>query len=164
MAEQLYPKEIVEDSVSIRNGLIERIVALPAPAPESAEAADLPEDPYENLRFGLWGAARELDQLLDDAFASCVEDLTREDLDFMRQLYAVVVERHFMPHALDDQGFVYVPRFTPEQCKLEIIFQYGRWMATWLKLEGDMSRPECEHRELIGFEWDERKVLVFVEI
>ena len=164
MDEQRYPREIVEELVSIRNGLIERIVALPAPALESAEAAGPPDDPYEGLRFGLWGAARELDELLDAAFASFVGDLTTAAPDTRQRLFAFVVERAFKPHALDDQGDVFVPRFTPEECKLEIVWQYGRWLATWLKLEEDMSRSEHDHRELVCFEWDVRNVLVLVEI
>jgi hypothetical protein len=160
MAEQPYPLEMVEELVSIRKRLIERIVALPDPeasASEGTEEDGAPE-PFECLRWGLWAAARELDHLLDDALASCVGDLSKNDPATQQQLYAFVVERCFTPHVADGQGEVSVPRFTPEECKLEVVFQYGRWMATWLKLEEDMSGPECEHRELIGFEWDERDV------
>jgi len=165
MTEQLYPMEIVEELVTIRNRFIEWIVALPDP--ERSGSGLTKEDgrePYECLRFGLWGAARELDQLLDCALAAFVGDLTREAPATQQQLYAFVVERSFMPHAMDDQGFTFVPRFTPEACKLEVVFQYGRWMATWLKLEEDMRRPEYEHRELVGFEWDDqRELLVYIE-
>jgi len=154
--DELYPLEAVKECASIRKRLIERILELPDPEESPS---------YEHLRMRLWSATRELDHLLDAALASFVGDLTEGEPATRQALYAFVVERCFTPHATDDSGCVSVPRFTPEECKLEIVFQYGRWMATWLKLEEDMSRPEYEHREVVGFAWDdERDVLVFIEI
>jgi len=126
MNEHGYPREIVEEIASFRKQLIDLISALPDPGVDE----DGSPKPYTNLRKRLWGATRQLDELLDAALSSCLGDLTQNDPATQERLYALVVERCFTRHALADEGDIEFSAFTPEECELRIVFMYGRWMAT----------------------------------
>jgi hypothetical protein len=68
-----------------------------------------------------------------------------------RELYEVVVADNFRDTE-PDAGEGAVPQYTPEQAGLEVVWAWGRWFATWLKLELPDTLPEAERREILVLE------------
>lgn len=134
----------------------------PLQTPESASRDGSTEQ--ERLRRALWAAVKGLDPLLTEAQVPPDLDLTKDDPATQKILYDFVVREYFSPHLLDDPGDIHLPRYTPEECGLQVFFHLGRWFVTWMKLEEDMSRPEAQARELLVFEKDKDNRFVFTEV
>jgi len=81
-------------------------------------------------------------------------DLDRVDEETHRRLYDHVVQQEFTRQELQPPGDDWVPGYTPEQAGLKIFFLWGRWFATWRKLEVPRDRPEGERREVVRFVLD----------
>ena len=153
-------KEIRDELESRRRRFLELLVPLQTPEGATRD----PASDHERLRRILWVVTRELDTLLGDSQVPDDLDLTKDDPATQRTLYALVVRDYFTLHLLDDEGDIHIPRHTPEECGLRVFFEYGRWFVTWLKLEEDMSRPEALTRELLHFERDLNRQLVFTQV
>jgi hypothetical protein len=135
--------EVREELESLHRHLLEMLV--PLQNRRIARTGSRTED--DRLRLALWNAARELDPLLSEAPAGL--NLTRNDPAAGEALYAFAVRRYFSLRLLDDPGYIYIPKHSPEECQLRVFHEYGRWWLTWLKLEEDMSRPEALTRQLL---------------
>jgi hypothetical protein len=85
-------------------------------------------------------------------------DLTTENEATRRAIYDLVVAESFTRKPLIPPEDVWVPPYTPEQAGLEVVFHWGRWFATWIKLEEPESLPERERREVLSYQpdWPER--------
>jgi len=81
-------------------------------------------------------------------------DLTTENEATRRAIYELVVAESFTRKPLDPPDDVWEPPYTPEQAGLEVVFHWGRWFATWIKLEEPESLPERERREVLLYEPD----------
>jgi hypothetical protein len=138
--------EIREELESLHHHLLEMLV--PLQNRKAVRTGSRTED--DRLRLALWNAARELDPLLSEAPAGL--DLRRNDPAVGEALYAFAVRRYFSLRLLADPGYIYIPKHSPEECQLRVFHEYGRWWLTWLKLEGDMNRPEAMTRELLLIE------------
>jgi hypothetical protein len=138
--------EIREELESLHRHLLEMLV--PLQNRRVVRTGSRTED--DRLRLALWNAARALDPLISEAPAGL--DLTRNDPATGEALHAFAVRRYFSLRLLDDPGYIYIPKHTPEECELRVFREYGRWWLTWLKLEGDMNRPEAMTRELLLIE------------
>jgi Helix-hairpin-helix domain len=136
--------------------LLEMLVLLQAREGSPSEDAEV------RLRVALWNAARELGSMLGGDPAGL--DLTRNDEATGKALYSYVVRQYFSLLLLDDPGDIHVPSYTPEECQLRVFHEYGRWFATWIKLEEDMSQSESLTRELLVFEIDEDGQLCVREV
>jgi hypothetical protein len=104
-----------------------------------------------------------LDPLIDDILTAAeyqpdpVEDGSPSiaDLDLsvfseatQQALYEVVVADNFrQPKPASAEGSV--PQYTAEQAGLEVVYSWGRWFATWMKLELPDTLPEAERREIL---------------
>jgi hypothetical protein len=84
-------------------------------------------------------------------------DLSTENEATRRAIYELVVAESFTCKPLDPPDDVWVPSYTPEQAGLEVVFQWGRWFATWIKLEEPEDRPERERREVLVYEPDSQE-------
>lgn len=155
-----FSKETRDELETMRRRLLEMLVPLQTPESDGQD----PAGEQEPLRRALWRAARELDSLLSEPLLFADLDLTKADPAVQEYLYELVVQEHFSLHLLVDEGDVYVPLYTPEECGLEVFFQYGRWFVTWMKLEEDMDRPEALRREFLRFERDTNGQLVFNQV
>ncbi len=113
------------------------------------------EDP---ARLVLWEAARGIESVIDGAPQGL--DLTIDHPATREALHEWVVRHHFALRVLDDPGDILISAHTPEECQLRVYFEYGRWFATWLKLEVDESQPEVRRRALILFETGRQGELV----
>jgi hypothetical protein len=119
----------------------------------------------ERLRKPIWAAARELDFVLDELHIPRSLDLQKGDDPETRQiLHDFVVWRYFTPHPVDDPGDISLPAFTPEEGRLSVFYQHGRWFVTWLKLDEDMKRPENDSRELLVIAKEQDGRIVFAEV
>jgi Helix-hairpin-helix domain len=139
-----------------RRRLLEMLVPL------QTRRGDPSDNATERLRLALWNAARELASAFSEDPGSL--DLTKSDAATGEALYSYVVGKYFSVRLLDDPGDIHVPPYTPEECQLRVFHEYGRWFATWIKLEEDMSRPEWLTRELLVFEIDEDGQLCVREV
>jgi hypothetical protein len=64
-----------------------------------------------------------------------------------QRLYEVVAAENFGP---TEEELAEVPvQYTAEQAGLEVVFAWGRWFATWWKLELPETLPEAERREIL---------------
>jgi hypothetical protein len=117
------PKEIRNELSGIRRRFLEMLV----PLQTREDVQRDPESEEDRLRRALWKAAQELDHLLNEGKLPEDLDLTTNDPSTQRLLYASVVRDHFSVKLLDDEGDVDVPRHTPEECGLQVFFQYGRY-------------------------------------
>jgi hypothetical protein len=140
--------EIRDELEKMRGRLMELLISL-----EPRGEANRGRDPF---RTSLWQAVRSLDPLLSEARLPKDLDLTKDDSTTQQLLYAFVAREQFSARPLDDEGDIYVPQHTPEQCNVRVFFQYGRWFVTWTKLEEDMDRPEALTQELLRFERNDR--------
>jgi hypothetical protein len=68
--------------------------------------------------------------------------------------FELVVAQSFTRKPLLPPEDIWVPPYTPEQAGLEVVFQWGRWFATWIKLEEPEYLPERERREVLLYEPD----------
>ena len=152
--------ELRDELESRRRRFLELLVPLQTPEGVTRD----PASDHERLRRILWVVARELDTLLGEPSHFADLDLTKHDPDIQEQLYELVVQEYFSLHLLADEGDIYIPLYTPEECGLDVFFQYGRWFVTWLKLEEDMDRPEALSRELLHFGRDANGQLVFTQV
>jgi hypothetical protein len=66
-------------------------------------------------------------------------------------LYEVVAAENFGP-AETAPGESSVPQYTAEQAGLEVVFAWGRWFATWWRLELADTLPEAQRRETLLLE------------
>lgn len=63
-------------------------------------------------------------------------------------LYEVVAAENFGPaETVPDEGSV--PQYTAEQAGLEVVWAWGRWFASWWKLELPDTLPEAQRREIL---------------
>lgn len=152
--------EIRDELETIRQCLLEMLVPLQTPEGTNRDSAS----DQERLRWALWAAVRDLDPLLSEAQLPQDVDLTKDDPTVQQLLYALVVRDYFSVRLLADEGDIDVPQHTPEECGLQVFFQFGRWFVTWTKLEENMNRPEGLTRELLRFERDSSGQLVFTEV
>ena len=152
--------EIRDEMIAIRRRFLEMLV----PLQTSEEGRGDAGSEEELLRRALWRAARELDKLLNEGQLPGDLDLTKDDPGTRRLLQELVVRDHFCIRLLEDEGDIDTPRHSPEECGLEVYFQHGRWVATWLKLEKDMARPESLSRELLRLERGSDGRLVFTDV
>lgn len=153
-------KETRGELEAMRRRLLEMLAPLQTPESDQPD----PAGDTERLRRALWASARELDTLLGEPPLFADLDLTKNDPDVQEHLYGLVVQEYFTLHLLADEGDIYIPLYTPEECGLEVFFQHGRWFVTWLKLEEDMDRPEALSRELLHFGRDANGQLVFTQV
>lgn len=115
----------------------------------------------------LWSAASELSELLELAYVPADLDLTRANDEYtIAALGAFIRWRHFTPQPMDDPGVIHVPEHSAIDCKLEVYYQHGRYLATWLKLEeAEPEARECDLRELLCFQHvKEDRRLILVEV
>jgi hypothetical protein len=148
------PQEKQAELERMRTALVEML----APPQASAEVP-------ERLRKPIWAAARELDFALDELHIPRSLNLEKGDDPATRQiLHDFVVWRYFTPHPVDDPGDIFLPAFAPEEGRLSVFYQHGRWFVTWLKLDEDMSRPENNSRELLVISKEEDGRIVFAEV
>jgi len=150
--------EIRDELETMRERLFELLVSL-----QPHEEANRDPD-QDRLRKSLWRAVQALDPLLSEAQSVKGLDFTKDDPATRQLLYAFVVRSYFSANLLDDEGDIYVPQHTPEECGLRVFFQYGRWFVTWTKLEEDMDRPEALTQELLRFDRDINGDLVFTGV
>lgn len=144
---------------NIRLYMLEMLVALVREGPaESADAAQ------QELREVLWSTAHSLYPLLRDHRIPAGVNLDRKDEGTREALYDFVVWDYFTPRTLEDNGDINVPRHTPEECGLQVFFEYGRWFVTWLNLEEDPGQPEAVRRELFVFDKDKDGNLYLAEV
>jgi hypothetical protein len=83
-----------------------------------------------------------------DALSIAHLDLSVFSEATQRELYEVVAAENFRPTE-HEPGEDCVPQYTAEQAGLEVVFVWGRWFATWLKLELPETLPEAERREIL---------------
>jgi hypothetical protein len=69
-----------------------------------------------------------------------------------RALYDLVAAENFRRTELEPPGETWVAPYTAEQAGLEVVWAWGRWFATWWKLELPESLPEAERREILVLE------------
>ncbi len=151
--------DLSPERLSFVESCYRRLIDLLAPLP-SCEVAT-------REHKAMWRAATELGDLLELAYVPEDLDLTRaNDERTLTALDAFIRWRHFTPRPLGDEGMVYVPEHSAEDCKLEIYYQHGRYFATWLKLEeAELGAKECELRELMSFQHiKEDRRLIVVEV
>jgi hypothetical protein len=118
-----------------------------------------------SLRQHLWNTARELDSLLDNLHIPVNLDLEKgDDPSTAQTLYDFVVWRYFTPHPADDPCDIVAPDFTPEEGKLDVFYQLGRWFVTWIKLGEDTKRPESAARQLLVITREEDGRIIFNEV
>lgn len=153
------PDDIREELEAVRQQFLELLVPLQTP---EDEGGDTPSD-TARLRLALWTAVQAIDPLLAEAQSPPDVDLAREDVDTRQILRDAVVREYFSLRLLEDPGDVHVPTHTPEACDLRISFLYGRWLVTWLKLEGAPG-TEREVRVLLVVDKDQEGRLVFTEV
>jgi hypothetical protein len=79
-------------------------------------------------------------------------DLTSDNEDARQALFAQVVLDNFTAKTLDPPEDVWSPPYTAEVAGIEVAFRWGRWFATWVKLEEPPGLPEEEGRELLRLE------------
>jgi hypothetical protein len=152
---------LTERTAAELEGMRTRLLEMLAPLDRDAGSQDLDE---EVLRRALWSAARALDPLLRDEHTPVGLDLDQDGEATRQVLYDFVVWDYFTARTLEDEGDICVPRYTPEECGLRVVFDYGRWLVTWLKLEKDSSQPEATRRELLVFQKDENGNLFLSEV
>jgi hypothetical protein len=76
-------------------------------------------------------------------------DLRSDSEETRQALYDLVVRDNFIPWPDRDPDDQWIPPYTPEQARLKIFFDHGRWFATWLKLEEPADLPDAKRRELL---------------
>lgn len=81
-------------------------------------------------------------------------DLETPSEETRRALYALVVRDFFTAQALDPPQDVWIPPCTAEEARLEIVFTWGRYFATWVKPGAGTGHPELKGRELLLLEED----------
>jgi hypothetical protein len=99
----------------------------------------------------LTAAEYQPDPVADDSPSIAHLDLSVFSEATQRALYEVVVADNFR-QTEPSPGEVLVPQYTPEQAGLEVVWAWGRWFATWLKLELPDNLPEAERREILVLE------------
>ena len=151
------PEETATELERMRRRLLEMLA--PLQRPEDSQDVD-----EQVLRQSLWTAVRGLESMLRDEHEPVDLDLTRNDEATRLILYDYVIWGYFTPRALDDSGYMTLPRYTPEECGLRVYFEHGRWIVTWLMLEKDSSQPEAERRELLVFEKHQDGDLYLAEV
>ncbi len=112
----------------------------------------------EPALLAMWEAGRVIESVIVGAPQGL--DLTADDPGTGEALYEWVVRHHFALRVLDDPGEILISAHTPEECQLRVLFEHGRYFATWIKLDVDESQPESLRRELILFETGEQGELV----
>jgi hypothetical protein len=159
----------VGDLTAARSRLAGALESLPA-SPQETSEEDLEESP---------DITTELRSVIDHGLRSCLNPLIRDLLDAARRardrsplfgcdltteneatrraIYELVVAESFTRKPLDPPDDVWEPPYTPEQAGLEVVFQWGRWFATWIKLEEPEDRPERERREVLVYEPDSQQ-------
>ena len=138
-----------------------RLLGMLAPLQRDEDAQDLDE---QVLRQSLWSAVRGLESVLRDEHEPAGLDLHQNDEATRRILYDFVIWDYFTPRALEDEGDITVPRYTPEECGLRVYFEHGRWFVTWLELDKASSQPEAKRRELLVFDKDENGFLFLADV
>ena len=151
------PEETAAELEAMRRRLLEMLA--PLQRPEDSQDVD-----EQVLRQSLWTAVRGLESMLRDEHDPVDLDLNRNDEATRLILYDYVIWGYFTPRALDDAGYMTLPRYTPEECGLRVYFEHGRWFVTWLMLEKDSSQPEAERRELLVFEKHQDGDLYLAEV
>ena len=109
------------------------------------------QDHLDPLIEGIFNGASDQPETRE----AVTEALSVAHLDFSvfseetrRRLYEVVATENFGPTD-QEPGEETVPQYTAEQAGLEVIFVWGRWFATWWKLELPETLPEAERREIL---------------
>ncbi|MGH7489078.1 MAG: hypothetical protein ACREMY_26265 [bacterium] len=69
-----------------------------------------------------------------------------------RALYDLVAAENFRRTDRAAPGDTWVPPYSPEEAGLEVVWAWGRWFATWWKLELPDTLPEAERREILVLE------------
>jgi hypothetical protein len=173
----------IQDLKSIRFRLLGVKASIPPTAQETSPG-DLEGDPdvETELRTVIDNGIQNcLDSLIDD-FEAAVEyqpepvaggSLSIAHLDLsvfseatQRGLYEVVAAKNFGPREQHEPGEDGVPQHTAEQAGLEVVFAWGRWFATWWKLELPQELPEAERREIRVLEENRHRpgTLVYGEV
>ncbi|HEX3131497.1 MAG TPA: hypothetical protein VH394_29440 [Thermoanaerobaculia bacterium] len=128
-----------------------------------SQKSDTPAD--GTFRQHLWNAAQELDLLLDELHIPQGLDLEKGHDPAMAQiLYDFVVWRYFMPHPTDDPGDILATGFTPEESNLGVFYQFGRWFATWNRLDEETDRAEVKAQVLLVITREKDGGIVFNEV
>lgn len=156
----LIPNDIREELEAVRHRFLRLLVPLQTPEGESGDTLTDPE----RLRLALWTAVKALDPLLAETQVPPDLDLTSDDPDVQQTIRDFVVREYFSLHLLADPGEVHVPAHTPESCDLQIVFQYGRWFVTWLKVDARTYPTERSARVLLIFEKDQDGRFVLTEV
>ncbi|HSS76991.1 MAG TPA: hypothetical protein VLV54_09620 [Thermoanaerobaculia bacterium] len=88
------------------------------------------------------------DQVEADSPSIAHLDLSVFSEGTQRALYELVVADNFrQTESAPGEGSV--PQYTAEQAGLEVVWAWGRWFATWWKLELPDTLPEAERREIL---------------
>lgn len=155
----------IQDLKTIRFRLL-GVKASLSPTAQETSREDLEGDPdlETELRTVVdHGIQSCLDSLIDD-FEAAVEyqpepwaggSLSIAHLDLrvfseatQKGLYEVVAAESFeITEPPPGEGST--PQYTAEQAGLEVVFVWGRWFATWWKLELPDTLPEAERREIL---------------
>ncbi len=107
-----------------------------------------------------------IDTALDDDQTAGGLDLSRDDEATRQRLHAITEWRYFTPHPLGDPGDFHVPAHTSEACELRVFHDFGRWLATWKRLDGGPggSGGLGESRELLVIRTDGSGRIVFADV
>ena len=74
-------------------------------------------------------------------------DLTAYSEETRQAIYQHAVEQNFTGIIVDDEPWDL--GYGPDQAELQVLYLYGRWLVTWLKLEEPVEAPERVRRELL---------------
>jgi hypothetical protein len=160
----------IEDLRSIRTRLVGVVASIPPTAQETSRG-DLDGDPdvETEIRTVIANGIRNgLDPLIDD-LATAVEyqpdqaaasspSIAHLDLSVFSEetrlaLYEVVVAENFEGTSLEaPPGVDWGPAYTAEQAGLEVTWAWGRWFASWWRLELPDTLPEARRRETLLLE------------
>ncbi|MFY9820180.1 MAG: hypothetical protein WAM82_02290 [Thermoanaerobaculia bacterium] len=166
-------RAVIEDLKAIRYRLWGVYGSIPPTAQETSRG-DLEGDPdvETELRTVIANGVRNgLDPLIDD-LETAVEyqpdpaatgspSISHLDLSVFSEatrqgLYEAVAAENFRSAKLES-GEDSVPQYTAAQAGLEVVWAWGRWFATWWKLELPDTLPEAERREILLLQENRRR-------
>ncbi len=124
-------KKVFDGMDALRMNILEKLIEF--------QGAEGGED-GERIRQALWAAARLIDTALDDDQTAAGLDLSRDDEATRQRLQAITEWRYFTPHPLGDPGDFHVPAHTSEACELRVFHDFGRWLATWKRLDSGLGK------------------------
>jgi hypothetical protein len=103
-----------------------------------------------------WGMGRnaEMGSAEGDPQSIAHLDLSAYSEETQRALYKLVAQDNFLATEEEPPEEGWVPKYTPEEAGLEVVYAWGRWFATWWKLELPEDLPESKRREILLLEED----------